>query len=227
MRRLLAYLPPGLVVRVVRGPLRGRKWVVGAAPHGAWLGRIEPLMLSRFVALLRPDSVVWDIGANVGLYTLAAAPRAARVVAFEPLPRNLALLRRHLALNNMTNVEIVEAAVGTTDGTVHLSEGDSPSVAWVTPDGALTVTALSLDEWVKGRADPAPDVVKIDVEGAEMDVLTGGQRSLTHGPAIILAVHSPDLASQCLAWLHGRGYRVEGSRGESPDTTSDWIAQRP
>ena len=92
-RRLLALLPVNTVVPVVAGPLRGRRWVVGSAPHGAWLGTLERPLLEHFMTLLSRDSVVWDIGANVGLYSLAAAAHCKQIVAFEPQPRNVAMFR--------------------------------------------------------------------------------------------------------------------------------------
>jgi FkbM family methyltransferase len=224
VRALLRLLPPTLVVRVLRGPLRGAKWIVGSAPHGAWLGRLEAPVLRRFATLLHPDDVVWDIGAHVGLYTIAAARRARHVVAFEPLPQNIAMLRRHVALNRLTNVTMVEAAVGSHDGTSRLVLGSSPSEARVASNGSITVAAWSLDTWLANTGAPPPDVVKIDVEGAELDVLQGGTRSLAERPAIVLAIHDPDIAAQCMAWLQARGYTVTGPHGEPPEGSPEWLA---
>ena len=99
VRMPLRLVQPWTTVRVQRGPLKGMRWVTGAAPHGAWLGRLEVETLADFARSVPPDGVVWDIGANVGLYTLAAARAVGRrglVVAFEPVPENLAYLRRHI-----------------------------------------------------------------------------------------------------------------------------------
>jgi len=226
-RLLLRLLPATTVMPVVRGPLRGSKWVVGSAPHGAWLGRLEAPLLDRFVALLKPNAVVWDIGANVGLYTLAAARRVSQVVAFEPLSRNVTALRRHLQLNHVHNVQVVEAAVGSHDGMAYLAEGDSPSEAHIAPHGTIRVQAVSLDRWMATTGAPRPDVVKIDVEGAEMHVLSGATRSFAHAPAIVLAVHGDSVAAECLAWLRARRYRVSGAKGEAPQAVSEWVALPP
>jgi FkbM family methyltransferase len=224
-RRVLGLLPAGTVVPVLAGPLRGRRWIVGSAPHGAWLGTLERPLLEHFVGLLAPQSIVWDIGANVGLYSLAAAAHCQRIVAFEPLPRNVALLRRHLALNRITNVDIVAAAVGAVSGVTYLSEGDSPSEARVTTGGGLPVTAITLDDWRESHGAPLADVVKIDVEGAEFEVLGGGRRSLAHRPIIQLAVHGDAVAERCLEWLQRQGYRVTAAEGGPPKGAAEWICR--
>jgi len=227
-RRLLRLLPPGTVVRVLRGPLRGFRWVVGTAPHGAWLGRLEPASLALFAGAIAPGATVWDIGANVGLFTLAAARAAGpggRIVAFEPFPDNVAALKRHLRLNAITNVQVVEAAVGREAGRARMAAGDSLSEARVAADGAVDVPVVALDGWVDAGGAHPPSVVKIDVEGAELDVLSGAGAALAHRPVILLSVHSADLAVRCLAWLTAAGYRVEGVGGEPPRDTSEWVAR--
>ncbi len=224
-RRVLRLLPAGTVVPVVAGPLRGCRWIIGAAPHGAWLGTLERPLLDQFVASLTPAATVWDIGANVGLYSLAAAPRCRRVVAFEPLPRNVALLRRHLALNRVNNVEIVEAAVGRATGRLRMREGMTPSEAYVAADGNIEVPAIALDTWAAARHEPRPDVVKIDVEGAEHDVLVGAQRSLGHRPLIQIALHGSDVAARCLAWLQGAGYEVTAPGQADPAGAPEWMCR--
>jgi tRNA A58 N-methylase Trm61 len=88
--------------------------IAGSAP-GAWLGTLERAGLNHFVRRLRRGMTVWDVGANVELYTLPSARAVAptgRVCSFEPMPRNLDLPRRHVVMNGLSNVEIYEAAVG-------------------------------------------------------------------------------------------------------------------
>src|SRR5215469_426004 len=61
------------VVRVLQGPLRGKRWIAGSAVHSCWLGLYEVTKVSRFAELLSRGDVVFDLGANVGLYSLLAA----------------------------------------------------------------------------------------------------------------------------------------------------------
>jgi hypothetical protein len=119
LRLPLRLVPPTAAVRVLSGPLRGMRWIAGSAPAGAWVGTLERAKLKQFVRRLRRGMTVWDVGANVGLYTLPSARAVGptgRVYAFEPMPRNLDLLRRHVAMNRLPNVEICEAAVADTGG---------------------------------------------------------------------------------------------------------------
>ena len=73
VRLPLRLIPPSAILPVVSGPLKGLKWVVGSAPHGAWLGTLEHHAPRRFAAKLSRGMAVWDVGASVGLYTLCAA----------------------------------------------------------------------------------------------------------------------------------------------------------
>lgn len=72
----LKLLPPGLVLPVLQGPLRGRRWIVGSGVHGYWLGSYELAKRRRFEQLVQPGQVVYDIGAQVGYYSLRIGCRA-------------------------------------------------------------------------------------------------------------------------------------------------------
>ncbi|NQV00191.1 MAG: FkbM family methyltransferase [Parcubacteria group bacterium] len=115
LRFPLKLIPSGVVVPVMQGVLKGKKWVVGSGDnHGYWLGSYEYRMQSFFAETIKPGSVVYDIGANVGFYTLLASKIVGvqgRVFAFEPLPENIFYVRKHVELNHCDNVVIIEAAV--------------------------------------------------------------------------------------------------------------------
>src|SRR5258707_6646816 len=131
LRAPLAFIPKAAVVRVLQGPLAGRRWIVGSATHGAWLGTYEYRKQRLFALSIQPGMVVFDLGANVGFYTLVAAVRTGergRVYAFEPVPRNLGFLRRHLGHNRVRNVEIVEAAVSNASGVAAFEDFGDPSM---------------------------------------------------------------------------------------------------
>ena len=153
LRVPLKLVPRTTIVPVLSGPMRGMRWVVGSMPHGAWLGTLERGKLSHFINRLRAGMTVWDIGANVGLYTLPsthAAGSTVRVYAFEPLPRNLEYLRQHVLLNHLINVLIVPSAVGDAMGVLQMAEGDSPSEFHVDPRGDITVPDRPL-HWTIGE----------------------------------------------------------------------------
>lgn len=233
LRRLvrlpLALLPPEADLPILRGPARGCRWVVGSAPHGAWLGSLERDKLAHFAAALSPGSTVWDIGANVGLFTLPAAlgvGPGGRVVAFEPFPPNLDHLDRHLALNGLTNVTVVPAAVGAEAGWLTMSEGSSPSEFHADPAGTWRLPAITLDAWRRETGAGAPAVVKIDVEGAEAEVLAGGAETFAEcHPVFFLALHSEAARMTCGDFLTRWGYRISSLDHEPPERSVEWLAE--
>lgn len=117
--RILSNLfPTGTILPILRGPLAGQKWIVGAAAgNGKGLSTLfntgEPDQFAYVEGLgfsLKSD-ICFDIGANVGLYSLLFAKYSRQVYAFEPLPRNLKFLYEVLRVNNIENVKIVPCAV--------------------------------------------------------------------------------------------------------------------
>jgi FkbM family methyltransferase len=147
----------------------------------------NPEEYAAFRAVVRPGTTVFDVGANIGAYSLLFAQwvgPAGKVVAFEPAPAAVAGLRRLVALNGLRDrVEIVEAAVSRAVGTASFaSEGSSGANALV--DAAqrgravISVPTTSLDAFCDTHA-LRPDVIKIDVEGEELEVLRGARRTLS------------------------------------------------
>lgn len=145
----------------------------------------EEDILTDLVSSLTPQDVFYDVGANIGIYTCLAAsvlpPEC--VVAFEPHPENCDRLRRNIRVNGYA-VEIIQAALSDNTGLGHLyewsrepSEGGHHLVAGQR-ESTVAVDVIEGDE-VKEKWDvPGPTVIKIDVEGAELRVLKGLQRTL-------------------------------------------------
>lgn len=203
LRLPLRLLPVDTVVPIVQGPLRGMRWISGSSNHGCWLGSYEYRKQRLFHSIIDRRTLVWDIGANVGFYTLMASKKAARVIAVEPLPENVHYLEKHILLNRVTNVEILHAAVGHERGRQSFCEGENRSTGHL-GSGTYEVDVVTLDSmWEQFGA---PDVIKIDVEGAEYSVLQGGEHCLASHPVIFLATHSPDLTQQCSSMLSSAGY---------------------
>lgn len=95
LRLPLRLIPDDTVVRIVQGPLRGKRWIAGSSNHGCWLGSYELAKQKKVIELVRPGMVCWDVGAHMGFYTLVFAEvsgLAGRVFAFEPLPRSVELV---------------------------------------------------------------------------------------------------------------------------------------
>ncbi len=145
-----------------------------------WYSYYEKEAILTWEAFINKDFVVLDIGANAGYYSLVAAPRARKVYAFEPSTTSLAELTKNIRLNQFSNIEVCPYAVSaeTGKGTLYISVADNSGMSGLeVPEifsGITEVVAtVSLDEWVSSSAIAAVDLIKIDVEGAEMNVLTG------------------------------------------------------
>jgi FkbM family methyltransferase len=204
---------------------------VNAGVHGYWLGSYEYEKRRTFEEAVKPGSVVFDIGAHVGFYTLLASElvgNRGKIIACEPLPRNLAFLRSHLKINAVNNTDIIEAAVSDANGATGFQDGPDSSTGRISFLGAREVPTVSLDALLEDGKIPRPDFLKIDVEGAEMLVLRGGRRILEEGsPTLFLATHGKDIHSRCCEFLRSLGYALEPIVGESIDTTDEVLARKP
>jgi FkbM family methyltransferase len=183
----------------------GRRLYVDAADTGfvPYLledGVYERFETSLFQGLIKPGTVVVDIGANVGYYTLLASDRVGadgRVYAFEPDPTNYALLVRNVRRNGCTNVVTVPRGVAAGRGVAELFLGShnfgrhSFARANVPdPGGRVEIQTTGLDEFFVASGTSADQarigVVKIDVEGAEGLVLQGARRTLAGDDVTVL-----------------------------------------
>lgn len=178
----------------------------------SWLGR---------------GDVFYDVGAHAGFFTVAAArllDSSGLVFAFEPDPANASRLRKQLERNRLANTQVIESAAWSADQRVHFRRDgicSSRNTGSVCSDGSTTdvleVQAVTLDEFA--RQNRAPTVVKIDVEGAELQVLRGMNRLLRESkPRIIVEVHRADTRVECRRYLNSFGYVVRqvGSGDEVP-----------
>ena len=157
------------------------------------------------LAAIRPhvpsDAVCLDVGANIGLYSLGLSHLApqGQVYAFEPSPTTYGHLQANLAANCATNVDACNLALGASVGTVRFHDFSFFSAGSFSSDeGSLLssesygsesfeAAATTLDDFVADRGLDRVDVVKVDVEGAEMSVLAGAEKTLaTYRPATVL-----------------------------------------
>lgn len=198
---------------IVAGPLRGRWWLPQS--RGKILriigGTYEPEQTQLFRDRIAAGAIVFDVGAHVGYYTVLSAVLAGpngRVFAFEPNPVNHGFLQRHVALNRLHNVTIENAAVSDRNGTAAFAFGTGSGTGHLDADGALSVRTLRLDDFVREK-DVRPGFIKIDVEGAELDVLHGAAETIeSHHPVIFLSTHGTQVHGECLTWLRSRDYTL-------------------
>ena len=234
LRLPLRLVPDRLRMPVLSGPLRGWKWVVGSSIHDCWLGSYEADKQRLFARTVQPGSTVFDIGAHVGFYSLLASSRvgpAGRVFAFEPMPRNLASLREHLRINGVTNVTVIEKAVADAAGVAAFTAAGSSQEGHLLPGGELRIETVALDDLIARDQLPVPDLLKIDVEGAEMRVLGGAKNLLaSRHPTIFLATHAmPDLGyntnDPCCQLLREHGYQLTPIGGGTLEASDEILAE--
>lgn len=218
VRLPLRAVPKKTVVRVLSGANIGQRWVVGSSTHGCWLGWYERPTQRALRALIRPGMTVLDVGANVGFFTLAAARwvgRTGQVIAFEPFHRNAHYLKRHVALNGLTQrVRVEEVALADRTGPYgQLFVGQPASGSLVPKDRGLTghqVRLVALDDWRRAGTLPHVDVIKMDIEGAEGMALLGMRGVLeADRPALFIALHGGPREAEGRALLAAVGYRID------------------
>lgn len=161
--------------RLRRNPVV-RKVYSGIVGGGAYEARFSKELLGA----LRTGDTVWDVGANVGLYAAQFAERgAANVVCFEPAPASVATLRRRFPQGAVADnrVRIVPVALGAHRATAaFMADGTSPDNQIVASGGGgstVEIQVYSADEAQVEFALAAPNVLKIDVEGFELEVIQG------------------------------------------------------
>jgi FkbM family methyltransferase len=178
--------------------------------------------------IIQPDMVVYDIGANCGQMALFFSRHTGgegRVFCFEPVPENYTRLVANIRLNHLTNVQTFQTALGADDAPKAFIFDASRHTMGTFPDAmvklkehaaTLTVPCARLDTWAAGR--PGPSVMKIDVEGAGLEVIKGAEGVIERNrPGIFFEVHAAgaDAAElQALEILRQRwGYQLHDLSG--------------
>ncbi|HUP19309.1 MAG TPA: FkbM family methyltransferase [Gemmatimonadota bacterium] len=229
LRHFLKRLLTPVTLRVRGGPLKGLRWSPASGSRFV-RGDYESYNVPAFLEAVNRGEVVYDVGAHVGYFTAIASLRvgpAGRVVAFEPRPVNLGLLRRHVEANRLENVTVVDAGVGRESGEAHFEEGTGSGTGKISRTGRLTVRVVRLDDVVGQEGFPPPDFIKIDVEGGELDVLEGARHLLERGrPRLLVGIHGPEMRRECTALLEELGYELRTLR-ESDDAGNTDILARP
>lgn len=192
--------------------------LIASALFWRGLAGYEPETFAALWRVAADVAVLFDVGASTGVFALAAAleDRARRVFAFEPGPGMSAALERNIALNGLTNVTPVAAAVCDHDGTVDLFIPPGGSLAFgastlasFRPGGVRrSVRAVRLDTFVRQEGIERVDLLKLDAEGAEPAILAGARALLERDePWIICEVLHGLTEAGLHAELDRLGYR--------------------
>jgi FkbM family methyltransferase len=213
VRLPLSLVPHNLTFRILTGINRGMHWITGTGPNrGCWIGTYEADRISALPKVVRPGTIAYDIGANAGFYTLALSRLvgdSGRVFSFEPEAGNVYALRRHIELNQLRNVTIVQTAVSNRAGMVGFDASINPASGKITQERDYLIPSISLDEFI-ATGNPAPAFIKMDIEGAETQALAGAKHLLsTAQPIWMMATHGPELCSTCRDILSSNRYQFK------------------
>lgn len=218
---------------VVRGSV-----ITAATPGGSSVALSADTMLGRILwteggfeqgeleatfRLAKPGTSAFDVGANVGLFTVVmsrAVGPSGRVLAIEPVADTARHLRQNLERNKCMNVDVIQGAAAAAPGDIPLYLTDDPALHSAGGEPlaghpmiqTINATAYTLDELWISSGRPAVSLVKIDVEGAEQAVLLGALQMIEHcRPALIIEVNDPGHVARVAELLDG--YRSERANG--------------
>lgn len=204
-REFDAILPGGGRIRARWDEVVGRKLLRE--------GAFEPMEVRTLTARVASGDVAVDVGANIGLFAIPLALAGARVIAVEPLAENVRRLRFNAEGNHLDNLVIVEAACGASDGRAVLHSAADPAfgslkdVVKYRSASDLDVQVRSLDSLWHELGRPRIAIVKIDVEGGELDVIAGaGELLAANGPLLMVEADPGRAAEALCGQLASLGY---------------------
>lgn len=236
IRKFANKFEDGSIVTIKSGYAKGMLWKrYHRYVNGYWAGIYELPVQKRIALELKEGMVFFDIGANAGFFSLVAAKlvgERGKVIAFEPLPMNINVIKEQFELNGLTQCICIESAIGSHCRRSKLflpvnekSEGKYSEACLVNGDiselESYEVDVITLDYFTH-KYNIFPDLIKIDVEGAESDVLKGASLLLQSdkAPRIIMELHegtSNDVQNQ----LKSYGYRFFTLQGKPIDNISN------
>lgn len=216
-------LPAGArIFPILKGPLRGRRFCanVSQRPH-YYIGHYESLLVRTIIEVLQPGQVAYDIGANAGYLSLIMGKQVIRggkvgqVYSFEPAPNAFQILVTNSLLNRDLPVATYQLALSDKLGIEKFSFFEYDLVSRLGDfsdeyaDAQVTLTRTApLDQFVTDFGLRPPDFVKIDVEGAEVQVLKGMMALLKERhPTLLMEIHGPEIETEVLGILSLLGYR--------------------
>jgi len=220
---LKLFYDEGKVEIISGGILKGKSWIrfLRTTFPECLTGNYEASVQAALAKHLKDGMVFYDVGANSGFFSLLGSTLVGptgRVVAFEPHPITAVQLKAQMQINRASNVDVVVAAVSDKCGTAQFS--DDLSADMLSLIGAdqsmrsITVRTTTIDKEANER--PEPDVLKLDVEGAEIDALKGAEQFIrTKKPVLLVEVHSAEIAVQYDRLMTEFGYQTHDLSGKS------------
>ena len=212
LRLPFLFIPNNVVIPILTGPLQGKKWIVGSHNDSAWLGTYERNQSLTFAEKCKGCKVLWDLGAHAGYYTLLfkTINKESKVYSFEPVESNFQFFQKHVSLNNLHGIKLFRKAVSSKEGILKFAKGNSVG-GKLSESGDMEVSVVRLSTLLKKNSIEIPDIIKMDIEGAEFEVLEDIERdllSINSKPIIFLSTHGEEVRDKCLYLLQSVGYKI-------------------
>lgn len=186
---------------ILHGAGQGLRFNVAGSHSAFILGNHEPEVQELLETVLRPGMTYYDVGANVGFFAMIAARllgSSGHVVCFEPLPENARQIEYNARLNGFSNIAVRCEALGGSNRSDVFNTSVEPTWGMLSTvgkppeqaSGQITVEVRTLDSLCGGGGLPRPDLIKMDVEGAEAEALTGALATLGAArPILVIELH--------------------------------------
>ena len=205
-------LPKNIVSPILQGPNKGFKRIVGSGVAENWLGTYELKKQKVISSMIKEKMVCYDIGAHAGFYTLlfskCVGPKG-KVFSFEPNPINISFLLKHLKLNKIKNTKVLPIALWYKEDHIPLTLNSFTSHLSRKKINNLIVPTFRVDYLVSRGTILPPDLIKIDVEGAEPGVLKGMEKVLgEYSPTIFVALDSKEKRKNIFNFLKKMKYKI-------------------
>ena len=209
----------GREVRIRHGAAAGLLISTEGGTVSYGIGTAEPLIQRTLQRHVRAGGTFYDIGANVGFFTLVGAQlvgERGHVVAFEPAPATAALLSANVARNGLDRVRLLDIALGDRTGEAHfavMAENQYGRMAHLDDGSIATVEQIGVRvERLDALVDeglPPPTIIKMDIEGAETEALRGMETTLReHHPVVLCELHGTQ--REVAAAFEAHGYTLRG-----------------
>lgn len=189
-------------VVIPQGVAKGLLFRRSSGPLEYALGIAEPDVQRACQRLVQPGMIAYDIGANVGFHSVLLGRLVGEqgyVYAFEPFPEASQAAQENARLNNMRNIEVIQAAVSAENGEAEFLLGEGSTMGHLATESTYTnerrqtcikVPVVAIDHFVLQQGHQPPHFLKIDVEGGEVAVLQGMKKVLQqHRPVLLVEMH--------------------------------------
>ena len=224
-------LPDGIqAVEISGGILRGQTMFLDLqSEKDFWLGSYEKPLIEALKRISKKGMLSYDIGANIGYISLVMATlngTQGKVISFEALPRNLERLQKNIEINNLTQrISNVPKAVSEKSGKGSFLEHASGAMGKLAEANGRDekyvsqhkIETIALDDYVFQGKNPPPNIIKIDIEGAEGQALIGMRRLLKESkPSLLIELHGPEAAAIVWGELSKAGYVIRAIKKGFP-----------